>query len=54
MSLAECYKCAILSVLRDETLDVEQKARVLAVLVNNKRQEEYMSLPMGEKREETC
>ena len=54
MSLAECYTCAILSVLRDETLDVEQKARVLEVLVNNKRQEEYLARPLGERQEETC
>ena len=51
MSLAECYKCAILSVLRDETLDVAKKAQVL---VNHKRQEEYLSRPLGEQLEETC
>ena len=54
MSLAECYKCAILSVLRDETLDVAKKAQVLEVLVNHKRQEEYLSRPRGEQLEETC
>ena len=54
MSLAECYECAILSVLRDETLDVANKAQVLEVLVNHKRQEEYLSRPLGEQLEETC
>ena len=54
MSLAECYECAILSVLRDETLDVAKKAQVLEVLVNQKRQEEYLSRPLGEQPEETC
>lgn len=54
MSLAECYECAILSALRDETLDVAKKAQVLEVLVNQKRQEEYLSRPLGEQLEETC
>lgn len=54
MSLVECYKCAILSVLRDETLDAEQKARVLDVLMRDKSREVYLTRHMGEKQEETC
>ena len=54
MSLAECYKCAILSVLRDETLEVEKKAEVLDVLMKDKSREVYLTRHMGEQQEETC
>lgn len=37
-----------------ETLDVAKKAQVLEVLENHKRQEEYLSRPLGEQLEETC
>ena len=33
---------------------LRKKAQVLEVLVNHKRQEEYLSRPLGEQLEETC